>query len=445
MDKRIQRIARVAMAAWALAAMAPASSAAAPMGQSQNQDRPAIFLPLALRSGGAGSPITPAPPGSPSPSTTPVPTVAPTAWPLPTPVDIAPEAGWPHELVAQAGGTSYAIEVVGDVAYMGVGPQLLVVDASQLASMEPIANFRLRGLVEQIALHEDRLYVATGSGGLFIFDAGDPRSPRFLSHLPAISSSLEIAFAGDLAYLAEGVDGVRVLDLSDPMRPIEVHRLDTEGVSLAVEVAGDHLYLADGWGGLRIYDLSDPRLPRQVSTFIDLFEVLDVAIYDETAYVLEEYYTLHTLDVRDATRPSSLGATFELWGCCGWDMQVSDGFLYLQWVGDLIVLDLTAPRSPQQVQNLVLSPYDFAEALAVVGTRVFLGGAFGLRVIDPLSDAPTEDLGRLNITYASNNAVVTGKTLISGNVRYDLGDPAKPQRMADVPALPGQILAAAGD
>ncbi len=210
-----------------------------------------LYLPLVVRSAGGAATTPPAVSATPTPPPVDSRTPAPTPWPLPSPVPLPTFMAEPLSPIFHARGSSYAVTVNGDYAYLGIGPTLVVVDIRDLARLQPVSRFMLRGLVEQIVVRGQWLWVVAGNGGLFVFDATDPAAPRYVSHLPALRSSLDIAFLGDLAYVAEGGAGVRVLDVSDPTALGEVHVLDTPGPALACDLADRRLYVAVAADGLR--------------------------------------------------------------------------------------------------------------------------------------------------------------------------------------------------
>lgn len=121
------------------------------------------------------------------------------------------EDGVTLELVAQLRGTTYAVHVIGDYAYIGEGPRLVILDISDPANPTEVGRTDvLRGVV----------------WGLYI--------------------------VGDYAYVAAGPDGLRVISVADKANPIEVGFLDTPGWAYGVHVVGDYAYVADEEGGLRV-------------------------------------------------------------------------------------------------------------------------------------------------------------------------------------------------
>ena len=92
---------------------------------------------------------------------------------------------WPY-------GPSFAVAVVGNLAYSSSGPTLLIV-----------------------AIH-------------------DPAAPSVVGELDLSMMIEGVAVSGDFAYAVGGSAGLRVVDVSDPAMPVEVGSLDTVGSAVGV-------------------------------------------------------------------------------------------------------------------------------------------------------------------------------------------------------------------
>lgn len=123
------------------------------------------------------------------------------------------------QYVGHTGGWALAVAVQGNLAYVGEGPRLTVLDVSV-------------------------------PGSLTLVGKTDP--------LPGHVHG--VAIVGQYAYVATGYAGLRVVDVSTPSAPVEVDFYATLGTPRGVAVEGDHLYVADGTGGLVILRFAPPRL-----------------------------------------------------------------------------------------------------------------------------------------------------------------------------------------
>lgn len=104
------------------------------------------------------------------------------------------------------------------------------------------------------------LYVADASGSLVVFDVSEPLNPRHLTTVRAQGTLKDLAWHQDRIYAASGSTGVEVFDVQDPGRATLVGRADTEGSALGVSAEGHHLVVAD-WNDVHLFDISQPDEP----------------------------------------------------------------------------------------------------------------------------------------------------------------------------------------
>lgn len=121
-----------------------------------------MLVPTATLEVATGTPAL-----TPTPQATATATGTPTASPAPTAVPLTMTEEMTFELVAHEGGEVRSVAVDGNIAYVGVGPRLVALDASNPASPQLIGRSEvLPGLVEAVVLESDgqqtRAYAAAG-------------------------------------------------------------------------------------------------------------------------------------------------------------------------------------------------------------------------------------------------------------------------------------------
>ena len=127
------------------------------------------------------------------------------------PSPYAPDDAKNVELVGQIGGTTHAVAIQGNYAYIGEG------------------------------------------GRLTILNITDPQNPSVVGKTSLLQGVVEgVTVSGDYAYVADYKEGLRVIDVSDPTSPTEVGYYNTPGYAEDVAVSGDYAYVADGGGGIFI-------------------------------------------------------------------------------------------------------------------------------------------------------------------------------------------------
>jgi len=199
------------------------------------------------------------------------------------------------------------------VADAAVG--LVVVDASNPARLRVMATFPLvvesgtgtperAGEARGLFLDGPWLYVAAGSGGLWILDVGDPAAPRVLSRLRLAdreladdANSVSVLFqysrpnpvapdaeripARGLAAVANGSHGLSLVDVTRPEKPRNIITLPSGGPLQAAALATiyeigsegggirsrekDFVFFVGG-GALGYLDVSDTRGPPDAAT-----------------------------------------------------------------------------------------------------------------------------------------------------------------------------------
>ncbi|HSM57344.1 MAG TPA: hypothetical protein VK879_14425 [Candidatus Sulfomarinibacteraceae bacterium] len=133
--------------------------------------------------------LRPSPTASP-PSRTP--TTTPTPWPTPSSLPLPMSQELTFEVVAHEGGRAFSVATEGNVAYVGLGPRLVMLDVTDPANVQPLARSPvLPGLVSPVLIGEDVVYAGTGRH-LLVLQADDQgqldvlaevRLPGYVSHL----------------------------------------------------------------------------------------------------------------------------------------------------------------------------------------------------------------------------------------------------------------------
>jgi len=414
------------------------------------------FLPLAMRRSSPwlaptatltlvaiptiGRRATPSPPATTTPATG--------APPSPTP---GPTTITDRRPLFQSGGAPYAVAARGRYAYLGVGPRIQVVALADVARPVVVAETSvLGGVVEAIVLDPDSslAFVAATTGGTHILDLTEPALPRVLASMPPDASSFDVVSSGDTLYVADGTAGLAVWDITDPALPVRGARVALPGVALAVAVSGSLLVVAGGDAGMHVLDAQTSATPQLVATYEpdpqSGIPIVDVAAAGLQAFALDDIPRLFTVDLTNLRAPITFpGFTLVRSGCCGREIVVEDGILYMLWAREVVALRPRAGRPPEVLARSD-EHYGHTDALGVFDGRVLLAGFRGLAVVDLSFSPPGEtDLGELGIERGSARIVLSGSRLYRGNTIYDISDPAVPRRFPVANPEIGTVLAAA--
>lgn len=340
------------------------------------------------------------------------------------------------ELMGHLGGSTHAVAVNGDHAYIGEGPRLAILNISQPSSpFEVGQKLLLPGMVKDIALRGNYAYVAAGEAGLRIIDVSNPTAPSEVGFADTPWIATSIALAENFAYIADDWTGLRIIDIADPANPVEVGAYDTPGQAFSVAVAGNMAYVTDG-EGLRILDVSDPTTPTDVSFQFVWGTAYGVAVAGNYAYVSEGGLSsdgLRVINIANPAEPVVVGSV-DTDGYSN-NVTVVGNYAYvISYSYGLRIINVANPAEPVVVGSIETPGY--TEGLAVAGNFAYVAANFrGLRIINVANLAVPVEVGSyeapLRLVYdvvvVSNYAYVGGY----GDNGYcllviDIADPSAP-------------------
>lgn len=230
-------------------------------------------------------------------------------------IDLADPAG-PVDLGTWRDGRQMDdVDLVGHLAYVSQGTAGIgVVDVSDPASPVEVGRFAPAGFpVRSFAIAGSLGYAATAYAPcLRVLDLAAPQSPVEVAALDMDANVAQVAVADDRAYLAAGNQGLLVVDIGDPQGPDLLQRLPMHGDATLVGVAGGHAfvirtvfqdYIHDSW--LRIYDLTGHQVAFVTELALDTW-VHTLAV--ELPYVyLGADGAVRVIDVSTPSAPAEVG------------------------------------------------------------------------------------------------------------------------------------------
>lgn len=128
---------------------------------------------------------------------------------------------------------------------------------------EAVAKYATPGFAQDLVLHDSKLYVSQGEGGLLIVDVSDPEKPSVVSQLTedVRGYSTKIAMKDSMVYLAAGSFGITAINVRDALNPVvTVSNLNMKPAR-NLHIAGNYLYTAISEQGVKIAELSYPGQP----------------------------------------------------------------------------------------------------------------------------------------------------------------------------------------
>jgi hypothetical protein len=324
------------------------------------------------------------------------------------------------EIVGQIGGSSYAVAVQGDYAYLGVGPRLVVLDISDPSDPTMLGQTDIMGdVVQGVAVAGGYAYVAAEYAGLQVVDVSDPSDPRLVGSCDTPSRARDVAVAAGYAYVADWTT-MQVMDISDPTNPHIAGALVTSGEVEALAVAGTYAYLAGR--GLTVADISTPTTPQSVGTLATAWFAEGVDVEGSYAYVAAYEYGLQVLDVSNPAAPSVVGSC-DTPGLA-LDARVAGGYAFLavgniyNTAGDtnaMVVVDVSQPVSPW----IVACAGSLAEpqALTLDRSNAYVAGpSFGLQVFEVSDPSSPATAASWDPAFSAQSVEVEGNSVYVGSL-----------------------------
>ncbi len=364
--------------------------------------------------------------------------------------------------VGTIGGRVDAVDAAGNLAYVGEGPLVTVLNISDPIRPVRIAKVLLPGLVTDIAVAGTSVYATSTDGALSIIDVADVQQPVVRSTLPLTNfAAVDVEVRNGRAYVLS--DGLQVVDVRNSASPTVLGSIKTAHAFRALDVQGSVVYVVEfntmeGTGGLQLIDVSNPAKPTLRGRIGVLSPVMsDVDVAGTYAYLTLLTGELQVIDVRDPDTPAV--RTSVPVARITRDIEVVGNVAYVTIEvytdtsvdAEVQIFDLTNPLAPVARGRVQVGGEVFA--LRVVGTKAYIaGGARGLHIVDVADTTHPTLRGRFTTVSRADNMVVVGQMAYVANgdaatgglYIVDLRDPAQPRQRGHIATLPTQAVAVSG-
>lgn len=160
-----------------------------------------------------------------------------------------------------AGGDVSVMRWADNRLYVARGHTLEVVDTTNPAAPVALGSYSTIGLIFDVEVEGDRVYLGTLNNRVDIVDVSDPTAMSSLGTYVG-SSVLDLAVVGHRLYIA--AVQLLILDVSNPAQPT---LLGAHSGLLGIQnvvARGDHVYAASGY--LEAVDVSNPAAPRRMDS-----------------------------------------------------------------------------------------------------------------------------------------------------------------------------------
>lgn len=177
----------------------------------------------------------------------------------------------------------------------------------------------------------------------------------------------DMAVNGRFLHLAQ--DGtLYTIDAAAPTSPVLLNTFTLPTDGSLVEVANGIAYIHDRVEQLSIVDVSDPAVPALLSEAS--YPANTLAIADSLLYLVGNT-AISILDVRDPSQPTLL-AQIQV-GVAIRHFAINGRFAYAATNAELILIDLSTPTAPQEIERYTLETrYASIDTMTVLGDMIYL-------------------------------------------------------------------------
>ena len=204
-------------------------------------------------------------------------------------------------------GPCNAIFVEGNLAFIGNGRHLEILNITNPELPIHISSVFLGYIVEGICVEGDYAYIACRLGGLLIVDIEDISSPRRISRFETPAWAIGVFVDSDIAYVSISYRGIVLVDVNNPFSPTEISQCDTSGKVTDAILIGNYVYASNQYGGILVFDVSSKENPEEVVQYDTVGSALGIAYAENHIYLASGYDGFHVVNVANPLVPTYVG------------------------------------------------------------------------------------------------------------------------------------------
>jgi hypothetical protein len=344
-------------------------------------------------------------------------------------------------------GEDRTVTARGAFAYVGIGAEfnsaeggVRVIDCSDPDNLVEIGHVPTAGRPSDLALADDQLLLADGSGGLRILSFHTTPIPAEIGSFDQSWWGAIVKANRDIVHVVDQ-QTLHVVGASNLARPEALGSISLAHTISGMANSGNMVYAAAGPSGLQIIDARNPVTPTLAGALVPpaVWSASDVAVRGPTAYLVDETAGLRAIDVSDPTAPQQVGFLPRLWvsgpialaeqGNRGYVLDLNDGI----WI-----LDLSDPATPRT--SGFFTTRDFIGDIAGSENRLYtVSRNHGLIIYDTTDPSQVRQLGALSIDEARRIELMDSIAYVAagsnGVFVVDVSNPAAPVLLghADTP------------
>jgi hypothetical protein len=305
------------------------------------------------------------------------------------------------QLLNSLGGSDNLFYVDGQLAFIGRGHRLVIVDVSAPNNPMYLTEIQLPAVPTYLTVQDGYGYLALGNGGFAILDLMQPAQAYLLSRLPLAGFSRHVLISENIAFVSSD-QALYVLDISQPVYPnllsstptpayyslfhdslllvvynegftffdisnlsalIKVGNYDNWDTAGILAVGADQIYMKGFSCGMLgcaewidIINISDPSQPLFIDTFYLFNSDPTIVIDGDIAYISDGANIIVAKINPDGSLEKLRDYPADTWGGI---LRLENDKLYLGASDSFEILDVSDPLDIEQVGKYTSSSYAF--------------------------------------------------------------------------------------
>ncbi len=324
----------------------------------------------------------------------------------------------------------------GEYFYVGSSTEGLIVVSKINNTLTIKKIIPLYGEIKSIRRVNNKLFIAAGLGGVYIYDISNPADPVKFSEYDTKGFALDTAVYGDTLYVSDFEDGIKVFKITRGTLT-RIMKLKTLDMAMTIKLSFPFLFVANSNNGLLIYDIrnpEDPKFIRSIDTPGIVWDVdfdgryLYVAL-KENGFAIYDFSKPPLANLISQTKPGGVIFKVRKWKnyliALQSEQDIHGGEIKNKGI---LIYDVSHPETPQKVSQFSSM---FVEDFTVQNNKLYLAMVKnGLGILDITNIKKPKLTNILNIGYSAKDVWCNDKTAVvadgKGGAKFiDISNPAQ--------------------
>jgi len=343
------------------------------------------------------------------------------------------------------GGWDNLFYVEGQLAFLGRGHQLVILDVSAPNNPKFLTEIQLPAVPTYLTVKDGYGYLALGYGGFAVLDLRQPAQAYLLGRLPLDGFSRHVFLSDNVAFVSND-QALYVLDISQPAYP---RQLSSIPMSANYSQLHDSLLLVVYDAGFAFFDISDLSALVKVGNYGNgqpPYPLLSVGA--DHAYMLGIGCGMHgcdySIDIVDISDPSQPTYT-NFFDVGSIPTMLIDG--EIAYISDYTSIIVARINPDGTLEKLMDYPTEFyGSILALDNNKIYFGGEISFEILDVTDSLDIRLLGKYtSSSYAFESSQISlpfiyyRASLIGAEedeshlLAFDVSAPEEPALVSEMP------------